>query len=574
MLFTFDDSDKPWLSTYINILLTIPLCFLLSSLLHIPIQFYSLNHIQLACPTSRKMAPILPVEIILSIAAYLDCQQQYALLLAIPSLASQLTYSRHLLATTDDNGNNLVHILAQNGEEILLKSLFPDEDLETSLISGNIIPRLKQMLLTRSVNNDGATPLHLAASNGHLSIVDWISKRPDLDLNRQDKSGCTCVERAAKAGHAEVVSLLLDNPNMTVDWNSNQRSNPLCLAAENGHEATVRVILERHGHRISVNSQAAYGITALTFSVLRGRMAITDLLIQQKGVNVNAEDHLGNSVLHMAVRSKNEAAIKAILAHPNVNPNMRDWYGHTPLQEAVCIADKTIVKLLLEHPATDANLGNCKKTTPLICAVHENHDWAVEFLLKWHGIEPDKKDYWGMTALSWAAFLGRKKMVERLLQLEEVDPNSLDEDGLTPLALCMQMGWPDVAEVLLKHPEVDINAEDDWGWTPLAHAKNAPRNKSVPLMRLLTQHGATMTLHAEMVVMYNALVDSDIALSLVESVIKCKNLEAYMTERFGREKTELAMSDGERGVRALLFRDTRAARMRRDGIEGMLCLEG
>ncbi|PKK46774.1 hypothetical protein CI102_7418 [Trichoderma harzianum] len=397
------------------------------------------------------------------------------------------------------------------------------------------------MLLTRSVNNDGATPLHLAASNGHLGIVDWISKRPDLDLNRQDKSGCTCVERAAKAGHAEVVSLLLDNPNMTVDWNSNQRSNPLCLAAEYGHEATVRVILERHGHRISVNSQAAYGITALTFSVLRGRMAITDLLIQQKGVNVNAEDHLGNSTLHMA---------------------------------AVCIADKTMVQLLLEHPATDANLGNCKKTTPLIKAVQVNHDWAVEFLLKWHAIEPDKKDYWGMTALSWAAFLGRKKMVERLLELEEVDPNSLDEDGLTPLALCMQMGWPDVAEVLLKHPDVDVNAEDDWGWTPLAHAKNAPRSKSVPLMRLLTQHGATMTLHAEMIVMYNALVDSDIAISLVESIIKCKNIEAYMTERFGREKTELAMIDGERGVRALLFRDTRAARMRRDGIEGMLCLEG
>ncbi|KAL7909539.1 hypothetical protein GGI35DRAFT_450202 [Trichoderma velutinum] len=89
------------------------------------------------------------------------------------------------------------------------------------------------------------------------------------------------------------------------------------------------------------------------------------------------------------------------------------------------------------------------------------------------------------------------------------------------------------------------------------------------------QHGATMTLHAEMIVMYNALVDSDIAISLVESIIEGhNNIEAYMIERFGREKTELAMIDGERGVRSLLFRDTRASRMRRDGIEGMLCLEG
>ncbi|KAL7950516.1 ankyrin repeat-containing domain protein [Trichoderma barbatum] len=519
------------------------------------------------------MAAILPVEIFLSIAAYLDCQEQYALLQAIPPLARHFSYGRHLLADTDDKGNNLVHILALKGEVTLLKLLFPDDDLESSLIFGNIIPRLRQMLLTRSVNDNGATPLHLAAENGHLAIVDWISKRPDLDLNRQDNSGCSCVERAARAGHAEIVSLLLDNPSLTMDWNSTQRSNPLCLAAEHGHEATARVILERHGHRIGVNSQASYGITALTLAVLRGHDSITELLIQQKGVNVNAEDHLGNSTLHMAVRSKNHAAIKAILAHPNANPNVRDWYGHTPLQEAVCMGDEATVKLLLRHQATDVNLGNCKKTTPLIKAVQESHTSVVKLLLEGHDIEPDKKDYWGMTALSWAAFLGREEIATLLLEREDVDPNTMDEDGLTPLSHSMQVGWIGMAKLLLKYPKVDVNVEDNYGWTALAHAKNAPKSQSVPLMKLLLQHGAKMTLYAEMIVMFNSLIDSDIAINMVESMVDGHNIEAYMVERFGREKTEQAMADGDRGVRLLLFRDTRAARMRRDGIEGMLCPE-
>ncbi|KAL7935972.1 ankyrin repeat-containing domain protein [Trichoderma chlorosporum] len=520
------------------------------------------------------MTAMLPVEILLSIAAYLNCQEQYTLLRALPSLASQFSYTRHLLADTDDNGNNLVHILAANGEESLLKSLFPDEDLETSLSSGNVIPRLRQMFVTLSVNNDRATALHLAAEQGHVGVVEWISKKPGVDLNRPDKFGCTCVEKAAKAGHAEVVSFLLDHPSLKVDWTSNQRSNPLCLAAEHGHEATVRVILERHGHTISVNSQAAYGITPLTFAVIRKHQAITELLIQQKGINVNAEDHLGNSTLHMAVRSKNHAALKSLLAHPKVNPNIRDWYGHTPLQEAVCMADKTTVELLLQHFATDVNLGNCKKTTPLIKAVQESHEWVVELLLKRHEIEPDKKDYWGMTALAWAAFLGREKIAAALLEREDVDPNAMDEDGVTPLSLSMQMGWPEMAELLLKNPMVKINLEDNYGWTALAHAKNAPRSKSVALMKLLLQNGATMTLYAEMTVMYNALSESDIALDMVKSMVASHDLEAYMMERFGKDKTELAIIDGERGVKSLLFRDTKAARMRRDGLEGMLCLEG
>ncbi|UKZ63333.1 uncharacterized protein TrAtP1_004562 [Trichoderma atroviride] len=49
-------------------------------------------------------------------------------------------------------------MLALNGEETLLKSLFPDDILQRSFGSQDGIPGLKQMLLTRSVNDEGGHP--------------------------------------------------------------------------------------------------------------------------------------------------------------------------------------------------------------------------------------------------------------------------------------------------------------------------------------------------------------------------------------------------------------------------------
>lgn len=317
--------------------------------------------------TKPKMSANLSTDILLQVAQHVDCNDQYALLRACPVLAGHFCYSRHLQAEKDSNGNNLVHMLALNGEEALLKSLFPDDILETSFSSQDVVPRLKQILLTRSVNDKGDTPTHLAAEKGHLAIVEWIAKCPAVDLTCEDKARRTCIGRASMAGQTEVVSLLLGSPYLTTDWNtSDHRSNPLCLAAEHGHVETVRAILERHGERVNVNSRGIFGITALGWAVLRMREAITDMLLQRMDINVNVKDSLGNSTLHLALRRENHAALKLLLAHPDVNPNVQDQFGYTPLQEAVCMGDEVAFRILLEHPRTDGNLGDRAQVTPLL----------------------------------------------------------------------------------------------------------------------------------------------------------------------------------------------------------------
>ncbi|KAM0451106.1 hypothetical protein ACHAPV_010179 [Trichoderma viride] len=508
------------------------------------------------------MSTVLPIDILLKVAQHQDCNEQYAFLRACPLLAGHLGYSRHLLAEKDSNGNNLVHILAQNGEEALLKSLFPDNIMETSFGSGDGIPHLKQTLLTRSINDEGATPIHLAAEKGHLATVEWIAKCPAVDLTCEDKSGLTCIRRAAKAGQTEVTRLLLDNPNLTTDWNANDhRSNPLCQAAEQGHLETVRAILEHHGEKVNVNSPGFRGIRALSLAVLRKREAVFDMLLQRTDIDVNARDDLDNSPLHLALRSKNHAALKLLLAHSDVNPNLQDPFGYTPLQEAVCRGDEVAVTLLLEHPRTDVNTGDRTKVTPLIKAVQECHKQIAELLLERPDIQADQKDCCGMTAFAWAAFLGRSKIADMLLERPDVDPNSRDEDGMTPLSLAIQAGSGDIAGHLVYRDDVEINARDKFGWTALAHARCAPGGTSMFLTQMLLKEGATMELYPEWHIMSSS-THPDIAMDMVAAMIGGRDLEAYMVERFGQDKVDEALRHGQPGLEALLFQKTWAKRVR------------
>jgi len=74
------------------------------------------------------------------------------------------------------------------------------------------------------------TPLHWAAINGHLSVVEYLVNQK-ADINAKDKDNWTLLHSAANNGHLSVVEYLV---NQKADINAKDKNGktPLGLASE------------------------------------------------------------------------------------------------------------------------------------------------------------------------------------------------------------------------------------------------------------------------------------------------------------------------------------------------------
>ncbi|UKZ63332.1 uncharacterized protein TrAtP1_004561 [Trichoderma atroviride] len=75
---------------------------------------------------------------------------------------------------------------------------------------------------------------------------------------------------------------------------------------------------------------------------------------------------------------------------------------------------------------------------------------------------------------------------------------------------------------------------------------------SMLLTEMLLEQGATMDPYPEWCVMSSS-THPDIVMDMVAAMIGGRSLEAYMVERFGQDKGDEALGDGQRGLEALLF---------------------
>ena len=80
-------------------------------------------------------------------------------------------------------------------------------------------------------NDNGQTPLSLAAQGGHSLVVDQFFQRNDVDMNSKDNNGRTPLSHAAAAGDVETVDLLLKRRRIRRDLKDNNGRTPLSWAA-------------------------------------------------------------------------------------------------------------------------------------------------------------------------------------------------------------------------------------------------------------------------------------------------------------------------------------------------------
>ena len=139
-------------------------------------------------------------------------------------------------------------------------------------------PRVAQMLVEAPkvdlnlLTAQGESPLMLAALKGQTELAAAMIKK-DADVN---KPGWTPLHYAASGGHLPLMRLLLENY-AYIDAASPNGTTPLMMASMYGNAAAVQLLLEEGADPLLKNQQA---LTALQFAERASRLDSAALIAQ------------------------------------------------------------------------------------------------------------------------------------------------------------------------------------------------------------------------------------------------------------------------------------------------------
>lgn len=283
--------------------------------------------------------------------------------------------------------------------------------------------------------NDGLSPLHFAAKDGHLGVVRYLIEKK-ARVNAKNASGAPPLHEAFRYGKIEAAKLLIQ------------------AGAD-------------------VNARDANGNAAMHLVMpLGARQAGLDLLLANKA-DPNIKDDHGDSPLHITVATNLGIDIARKLIANSADPNIRNTEGMTPLHTAVERDRVDYIGLLISRGA-DVFAADLKGRTAFDLGLIKGGETLNATITQATVSATDKE---GRTQLHVSILRKADVKTAALILDRKAAVNARDMKGDTPLHLAVQTNQREIGELLIARG-ADIFAVNGAGKNPLylaAYAKDGLR---------------------------------------------------------------------------------------------------
>ena len=331
-------------------------------------------------------------------------------------------------------------------------------------------------------------------SNSRTDVVKYLVETCHCDPMCVDEDGWTPLHWAASEGHWDVVKYLIETCHCDPICVDKDGRNPLHLAASKRHLAAGKgrweyLIDTCHCDPMCVEKNEW---TPLHWAVGKGYMHVVKYLIETCHCDPMCVDKNGTTPLHFAANERCWDVVKYLTETCHCDPMCADKDGRTPLHYAVTESDLYMVKYLIDtchcQPKCVDNYG----WTPLHWAVRKHNMVMVKYLIETCHCDPMFLDKERKTALHWATVSEKNlNMMEYLVEICHCDPMCVDRDGRTPLHLAVTLANKNITEYLLVRCKCNPNCKDKDGYTPLdLDVKNTELHSCA---RILLDAGAKTT---------------------------------------------------------------------------------
>ena len=396
-----------------------------------------------------------------------------------------LHHSASLLQLAVEKGHvSIVAFLLDKGAKPFLKAGVTNS-LHIATDQGNleIVKLLVESNILRSCVGDeeGNTPLHHAALNGHLSLAVYLSNVANHPISQKNKKGETPLHLAAKHGHFALLKFFVDERGCDPTASCGKVGcTPLHLACKCGSLDIVKYLamekscnLECKTYSPSKRKRAGVitGRTPLHYASYSGHVDVVSYMVIDQSCNPLCADDLGFTPLHLACQEGHLELVQFFVEHMHDNiTSLTTVDGKSPLHLAALSGKLEIIELLSSLDNLPQSRVDSEGRTVLHYAARNGCTDIVEFLVGEKGSSPNQPDQAGTTPLHLAAQHGKVDTVKSLLGTAHCTPSPLDENGYTPLHLAANKGQLDTVQLLVKEKHCSVMARDKNGRTPLHHA--------------------------------------------------------------------------------------------------------